>query len=1148
MPTPPSPSRSLARLLAAQGLVTFNSSAANFVLLSLVQFRGVLPEASDAEFIKGLLNFLLAAPLVLFAPTAGWVNDRFAKSRVLNYCAAGQVLALVLLAAALWAHLLWGAIAALILIALQTVVFAPAKRAILLELVGPQKLSRAVGLTEMLSVTAILFGGFGGGRIFDFWAAGTVDPWHGALAATGVLALFASAAWGILAGLDATRAQSAEPFRWSLLVRHGAQVRELWRDVPLRRATYGIMFFYGLAGYVYLLVLQIGADAHARGIGSATAAGVLMLLMGGGTMLGNFTAGIFSRRGVELGFIPIGGVLLGASLAALAWQAPHFGLWFHVDLVIAGFASGLFLVPLYAFIQQNAGDDRRGRILAGVGLFDSLAGLAGIVLYTTTAADRTLDLSPVGHLRLLAGLTLVMLVYSLRHTGHQAVCVVLRTISALFYRVRVEGLEHVPASGGALVICNHVSYIDAMILQVVCPRRVQFLAFSDSRQPRGIRFAHRAAGIRMVLPRQARAAAKQAVDRLRAGELVCIFPEGRINRTGMLMELRKGFEAVAHQAGVPVVPVFLDRGWSPMFAFSGQKYFWKQHHHRLPCPIVVNFGRPLAPGAIDAITVRKALLDLGEAAFSARPELCSHLGRECVRSLARRPWEVQVIDRTGDRSVVKAGTLLAVAAAVSRRLAATVPGRRIGIVLPPRAGCFVANLAVLLAGRIPVNLNFTAGKAAIEASLRLGEITTVLTAEAVQKKVPNFPWPEHTLDLKQEILATGKPAIFKWLVAAWVLPGKVIANLLGLPHVGDQAEAGLLFTSGTAGEPKGVPLTHRNLLGNCAQISATGILPKEKSLLGCLPIFHSMGFTATLWYPILRGCQVVTIPSPLDTRKMAEAIAGEQVRVLVGAPTFLRPLLKKAERSELRSLQFMVSGAEKMPIDLHDQIKERFGLELLQGYGLTETTPVTNINLPDPERKGHPLEFRHGHRLGSVGRLLPGMTARIIDPDTGADLPLTATGMLWLRGPNVFGGYLNDEQKTRAALRDGWFVTGDLGRFDEDGFVYIEGRLARFSKIGGEMVPHGTVEQKINEVYQIDLNEGPVMVVVGVPDSSKGEALVLLTSLEVNGDDLRERLFNAGLPNLWIPKIIRRVEKIPLLGSGKMDLKGCRQLAIEAAK
>ena len=460
----------------------------------------------------------------------------------------------------------------------------------------------------------------------------------------------------------------------------------------------------------------------------------------------------------------------------------------------------------------------------------------------------------------------------------------------------------------------------------------------------------------------------------------------------------------------------------------------------------------------------------------------------------------------------------------------------------------MANLAVLFAGKIPVNLNFTSGRAAIEASLRLGEVSTVLTAEAVQKKVVNFPWPEKTLDLRQEIMACGKLTILKWLAAAWLLPGKLLATLLGLPKVGGHEEAGLLFTSGTAGEPKGVPLSHRNILGNCAQISATGILPKEETLLACLPIFHSMGFTATLWYPVLRGCRIVTTPSPLDSRRIAEVIAAERVTVLVGAPTFIRPLLKKAERHELRSLHFAVSGAEKMPVELHDAFKERFGVELLQGYGLTETTPVTNINLPEPLKKVRGAEAHRGHRLGSVGRLLPGMTARIMDAENGAELPLSSGGVVWFRGPNVFAGYLKDEQKTRAALRDGWFNTGDLGRFDEDGFLYIEGRLSRFSKVGGEMVPHGTVEQKINEAYQIDQGEGPAIVVVGVPDTSKGEALVLLTSIAINGDELREKLFQAGLPNLWIPKIIRRVEKIPLLGSGKTDFKGCRKLAMEAAK
>ena len=1147
MPPQKPSARSLASLLVAQALVTFICSAANLALIALVQFRDVLPDP-DKDGIKALLGILLVAPLVLFAPLAGWVNDRFSKSAVLSVAMAVQCLTLALLALVLQRHLMWAAIGCVFIMSLQTAVFAPAKRAILIELVAPERLSRAVGLMEMLSVTAILLGGFGGARLFDHWTAMATDPWHGALLTTLVLVGISAVSWAVFQLVERTPAQSTEPFSAALFVRHGTQLLELWRARPIFRATLGIMFFYGLGAYVYLLALQIGADAFSNGVGSVSRTGLMLLILGAGTMLGNLAAGILSRRAVELGLIPVGGALFSAALVALGLTAREAGLAFHVSLALAGFASGLFLVPLYAYIQQAAGNHRRGRVLAGVGLLDSLAGLAGNGVFFLVASDRMLDLSPANQCLLLAGLTLVGLIYALRHTSYHMVSLVLRGLSALFYRVRVVGAQNLPATGGALVVCNHVSYIDALILQVALPRKAWFLASTAAPPPFWLRIALRATGVRLVEPHRGKAAAKRAREWLRAGDLVCVFPEVEISRSGVVMEIRRDFELIAHLAKVPVVPVFLDRLWSRMFSFSGQKYFWKQHHHRLPCPVTVTIGPPLPGERIDTITVRKALMDLGEGAFSERPELLGNLGRECVRSLARRPWEVQVVDCTGSPSPVKAGKLLAVAAALARRVKANIPDRRVGIVLPPSAGGFVANLAVLLAGKIPVNLNFTAGRAAIEASLRLGEVTTVLSADAVRAKVPNFPWPEKTLDLRREILACGKPAIFKWLAAAWLLPGKVIANLLGLPHEGGREEAGLLFTSGTAGEPKGVPLSHRNILGNCAQISATGILPKEEVLMGCLPIFHSMGFTATLWYPMLRGCRVVTIPSPLDTKKMAEVIAAQKVTVLVGAPTFLRPLLRKTTREELRSLHFAVSGAEKMPVELHEAFRDQLGVELLQGYGLTETTPVTNVNLPKSLKKVRGGEDHRGHRLGSVGRLLPGMTARIVDPDTGEELPLTGTGIVWFRGANVFEGYLGDERKTRAVLKDGWFATGDLGRFDEDGFLYIEGRISRFSKIGGEMVPHGTVEQKILETFQIDQSEEPRIVVVGVPDSSKGEAIVVLTAIDMNGDELRERLFKAGLPNLWIPKIVRRVEHIPLLGSGKTDFRGCQRLAMEVAR
>ena len=537
------------------------------------------------------------------------------------------------------------------------------------------------------------------------------------------------------------------------------------------------------------------------------------------------------------------------------------------------------------------------------------------------------------------------------------------------------------------------------------------------------------------------------------------------------------------------------------------------------------------------------MLDLGAVAFNERPALKRHLGREVVRSLAKRPGHLEIIDRTIERREVTAGRLLGVAAALSRRIRAKIPGRRVGIVLPPGAGGAIANLAVVCAGKIPVNLNFTAGPSAIEASIELAEIKTVISAEAMKVKFPNFPWPEDTLDLRSEIEAVGKAHILLWLAAVWTLPNQLIPVLLGLPKNGGDQEASLLYTSGSSGEPKGVVLTHRNLLANCWQISSLPILPDTAVVLACLPLFHSIGSTVTLWYMMLRGCRVVTAPGPLDTRKIVDGVREEAATVLIGAPSFLRPLLKKAEEGELRTLELVISGAEKMPLELYDAFMEKFHIEILQGYGLTETTPVSNVNQPDPPIAGHSEEYQTGKRLGSVGRLLPGMTARIMDPDTKDDLPLTATGILLLRGANVFGGYLNDAAKTAETFRDGWLVTGDLARFDEAGFLHIEGRLSRFAKIAGEMVPLATVEQKLADGLGWEQIEAPKAVIVSVPDPARGEALVIITTEVVGYDSVRDTLVDAGLPNLWIPKTILRVENIPMLGTGKVDFKTCKDLA-----
>ncbi len=1139
------PRASLTALLIAQAQVTFNDCAAKLMLISLAQ-QLTKTEGWDAKWVAAVIGSLLALPYILFGPVCGWLSDRFSKRTVINAALIIQLLVMALLIATLGLKSFQAAVAVFFLLSLQTAILAPAKRGIILEYVGPEQLSRWVGYMEMLNITAILVGSFAGGLLFSHWLGAGVDQWQAARNTAWVLAGLSAGAWAVFQLAHKTPAQSTERFQWSLWVRHFTDVAEVWRNRPLWRATMGICFFYGVGSYVSALIPQVAFALENGGVRTGAVQGTMLLMVGIGTMFGTLSAGLFSRRGIELGLAPIGGAILAAVLLALAFAAPGTA-WFTAGLIIAGFASGLFLVPLYAYVQQHAGDHRRGRILAGVSLLDSGVGLGANLLYGVIAGDSGFAWSLPAQFFLLAAATLAMVGYGLFHLPYQTVCTVMRVVGRLFYRVKVRGLEHIPA-GGAVVICNHLSYIDAVVLQVASPRPLRFVAFAGLARSPFMRFLFRALGVIPIAPGKLTKGIRVATAAIKRGELVCVFPEGAISRTGQLMELKRGFGLIADLAQAPVVPVVIDGLWGSIYSFAGNRYLWKSPR-LMPTSVSVVFGAPLLPGRANPETARRALLDLGYEAFQERPVLRRHLAREVVRSLAKRPWHVAGVDRSVGRTVLTSAQLLAAAAAFSRHLRKQVGEQRVGVVLPPGAGALIANLAITCAGKTPVNLNFSVGRPAIEASLRLGEIKTVITANAMRAKLPNFPFPEHTIDLKSEMDAMGgKRAILPWLIAAWVLPNQWVADLLGVPRKGDNDEAALLFTSGSSGEPKGVVLSHRNILANCTQISSLSILPGSATMLACLPVFHSFGFTVTCWYPLLRGCHMVTLPSPLDTRKIVEAIQEEKATVMVGAPTFMRPFLKKATREELRSLKIVVTGAEKLSTELYDAFLANFGIEILQGYGLTETTPASNINQHHPAITTATADSQLGKKTGAVGRLMPGMTARITDPETGAEISLNSTGMVWLRGPNVFAGYLKDPEKTSAALKDGWFSTGDLGRFDDDGFLYIEGRLSRFSKIGGEMVPHSTVEQKLIEAFGWDQNDGSTIVITGIPDEVKGEALVLLTTHEIAVDQLRAKLLETGMPNLWIPKVLRKVDKIPMLGTGKIDLKACRLLAIELTK
>ncbi len=714
-------------------------------------------------------------------------------------------------------------------------------------------------------------------------------------------------------------------------------------------------------------------------------------------------------------------------------------------------------------------------------------------------------------------------------------------VAGLFYRVRTFGLENLPESG-FLLVPNHMTYVDAVVLQLACPRPIRFVVHESIYQIKWLTPIFKLVEAIPISNVRAKEALRHSVDRIKKGEIVCIFPEGELSRTGTLLKLRKGFELIARLAECSVVPVWLDGLWGSIFSFEGGKYFLKIPK-RIPQVATIAFGIPIPAGSAEIGITREKLLELGEFCYQKRPELKGHLGRATVQGLKKRPFDEAIIDGMDGRAR-KRGDLLAASIALSRWIKKHCPGDRVAIVLPPSVGAVVANVGVTLANKVAVNMNFTSGRTALQSAINRGQVTQAISAKLFMKRLEDFPWPQEVHRL-EEVMVKLKPKIILWRIISAVTPAWLLSDLLGLPRKPDREEAVLLFTSGSSGEPKGVVLSHRNVLGNVQQFGSMLNLGREDSVMASLPFFHSFGCTVTLWYPLIGGVRSVTYPTPVDVVKNAEIIERHKISLLVTTPTFLRGYLKRAEPKQFASIKLLVTGAEKLPRELAESFEERFGKHVLEGYGLTETSPVVSTNLPDPAPSRPDDTVQPSDRAGSVGKLLPGQAAQIRDPETDTLLSPHELGMLWLKGPNIFEGYLNEPERTAEVLRDGWFKTGDLGRLDEDGFLYIEGRLSRFSKIAGEMVPHETIETKIVEAFALKAEEERVVAIVGVPDRAKGEALVLLATRALSPEKIRESLLTAGLPNLWIPRTVKLVEKIPILGSGKLDLGKCKALALE---
>lgn len=715
----------------------------------------------------------------------------------------------------------------------------------------------------------------------------------------------------------------------------------------------------------------------------------------------------------------------------------------------------------------------------------------------------------------------------------------------------ILGKENLPAGGGFMILPGQLGYFDLLRLEVLLEgREVIYLVEQGAALHPLLKVHLEKENVQAMAispgetsPEAYRKALAQAA---KGNSVVIYLPAEAATMTAPLTTVPGTKLEFLLKADVPMLPLHVLRRQDVALPIE-RRYS--------DAEVIFNFGKALHGPEINLATYQETMLGLSEQSLGECPALDMSLGYALIQGFKKHGTRNSVVDGKDDK-IMRFDKIFAVALALAQVVKRETKKQRVGIILPPGLGGLLCNVAVLMAGKIPVNLNFTAGRAAIDSAIKRGEIDRFLTADVFVRKMQSFPWPPgKQLILIERLLPKMKISIAKWMIISKLLPAAMLATLLGVSKKGGRKEALLLFTSGSSGEPKGVVLSHRNIVSNVVQFGSRLGLKSTDSLLGSLPLFHSFGCTVTLWYPIIHGLHIVTYPAPLEVKKLGELIQKYSITLMIATPTFLRGYLRGVNREALTSVKLCVTGAEKLPRTVSDAFETRFGKRVLEGYGLTETSPVSNLNLPDPDPVGEEEKgyvWLPSHRQGSVGHTLPGLALRITHPETDQPLSLHQSGMIWFKGPNIFEGYLNDKKRTDDVLKDGWFRTGDIGRVDLDGFLYIEGRLSRFSKIAGEMVPHETVEEALVKALGLENETSRKIAVVGVPDIDKGEALILLTSMPGGPEhqeilDLRYRLLDKGMPPLWIPKKMIRVSDIPVLASGKLDVQSCEKIARAAA-
>ena len=1128
-------------LIATQFQGAFSDNALKNLVTVLVLSMGLA--ADQREQLVPAVTALFSVPFILFSMQGGFLADRFSKRTITISVKIFEIAIMLAATAGLFFPVPALLLTAVFLMGVHSAIFGPSKYGLLPELLPRERLSWGNGVIELGTFLAIILGTATGPILAQYF--------HGRPYWSGVL-LIALAIAGLGTSFGITRVRAANPARKF----HFNFVADLWHEVEYARqdrvlwlAILGNTYFFFLATLLQSNIFILGTNVL-RLDGSHI--GYLLVALALGMGLGSVAAGYLSGNKIEYGLVPLGALGMTVFSSVLFFS----GLTFvHVAALLfaLGFFGGFFIVPVSAIMQHRPPEERKGSLLAAANLL-SFVGVflaSGFYYLLTSGAAlprtgiRLPHISPTSVFLVGGLLTLAATVYSLLLLPQALVRLLLWMATRTIYRVRVEGRQNIPAKGGALFVCNHLSFVDGLLLVASTDRFVRFIIFKDIYDLPLIKpLAKLGDAIPIssqLRPRELIKALRTASDAIQRGQIVCIFAEGQITRIGQMLPFRRGMERIMKNVDAPIIPVHLDGVWGSIFSFERGRFVWKLPR-KIPYPVTVSFGKPLPPDT-PPYEVRRAVQELHTQAYALRRRRIEPLHRGFVRTARKHRGRFAMAD--GQTEKVSFGSALTRTIFLARRLRHVWRDQKmVGILLPPSVPGALVNMAALLTGRVPVNLNYTASDEVVASCAQQCELKTVISAKAFLERISVHP-PEKVI-LLEELAAN--PRFSEKIMAmalSWLMPRPLLERYLGggkTSQIDDLAT--VIFSSGSTGDPKGVMLSHYNIASNIQQMGQVFALDKDDRILGILPFFHSFGFTVTICLPTVLGTGVVYHPNPLDARVIGALAQKYAITFMVATPTFLQTYIRRCAPEDFGSVQFVLAGAEKLPERIVQAFEDQFGIRPLEGYGCTECSPVVAVNTRDFRAAG----FRQvGAKRGKIGHPLPGMSVRIVHPESGEPQPLGQQGLLLVKGPNVMQGYLNRPGKTAEVLRDGWYNTGDIAVLDEDGFLAIADRLSRFSKIGGEMVPHVKVEERLHELAGATEQK---FAVTAVPDEKKGERLIVLHTLsEDQLKDCLEKFAPCDLPALWKPRANQffHVDALPYLGTGKLDLRRIKETAAELA-